>query len=214
VGLASLLLCFVFTTPSASASSLVGCNGTATSFDQNGKKVDSAAAAGGKIVDTNSHPPSPGATASNPFKVDGQGTVKYAGNSNSVITNHSWHVSVEGIKVRSGGSENGQKKTTDSGTVDVSDYNPLHLTGLVEVSGELSGTGGSCSGSGFVEITGNPLTSPLTWLALILFVLGLVMLVLSLPTTTPAVQAPPAQVPPAQAPPPEQPSPDTGPDKA
>ena len=57
----------------ASASSLDGCSGTATSLDANGEVIDAATASGGGISDTQDG--RPGATASNPFVIDADGRV-------------------------------------------------------------------------------------------------------------------------------------------
>src|SRR2546430_951094 len=81
-------------------------------------------------------------TRSNPFKVDYDGKVEYAGTSNTVITDHSWRVKVFGIPVKSGGSQNGSRQTRKAGVEKVNSYIPFRFTGLYYVSGGIRGTGG------------------------------------------------------------------------
>jgi hypothetical protein len=154
----------------AAAASLKGCKGSAQSLTSSGKPIDTAVA------------PGPGGTRKNPFKVDYKGTVVYDGSSDTVITNHSWHVEVYGIRVKSGGSKNGSRATTNNGTEKVKDYIPFRFTGLYYVSGGISGTGGSCSGHIWIKVRGNP-AGTLPWvLAIVLTVGGFVILYRSRPS--------------------------------
>lgn len=167
----------------ASASSLDGCSGTATSLDANGEVIDAATASGGAISDTQDG--RPGATASNPFVIDADGIVNYQGKTDTLITDHHWSVTLFGLKVAQGGSANEQGLQETSGQYDLGAKLPLHFTGLVRVRGNVTGTGGSCAGDGYVQLAGNPLGSPLMWAGMVLGVLGLFGMFLALPRIRP-----------------------------
>jgi hypothetical protein len=169
----------------ASASSLEGCSGTAQSLDSSGKPIDAASAAGGKIQDTQGG--GDGFTASNPFVVDNDGVVRYSGSSDAVITNHHWKVKMLGVEVASGGSANGSGTKEDAGDFDLDKELPFKITGLVRVEGTLDGTGGSCSGDGFVKVQGSPLASPLTWAGAVFGAFGAMGVAMSLPKVKPTV---------------------------
>jgi hypothetical protein len=143
---------------------LTGCSGTGTSFTSGGGSIETATA------------PSPRAVATHPFLVAYNGTVHYQGKSAAVITDHHWHVSVFHVPVKSGGSRNLSHADTSSGIEKVKDYLPIKLTGLFYVSGDISGTGGSCAGSVWVKLTGSPIGSVLWIVGIVLAVIGLLML--------------------------------------
>jgi hypothetical protein len=143
----------------AAAGSLEGCSGSARSEDADGGQLDSARAADGEVVGDDDQE---AFTASNPFEVDNDGVVVYEGRTDRVITDHTWSITIMGIEVASGGSENADGETTADGTFDLAEELPFKITGLVKVEGEIKGDGGSCSGSGYVKVKGNALTSPLT----------------------------------------------------
>lgn len=163
----------------ASASSLTGCSGSAVSLDADGQQIDGATAADGQITDTFGG--GTGFTAENPFVVDNQGTVTYDGKSDAVITAHRWSVSVLGVEMVTGGSANTKRTQADTGTLDLADKLPVPITGLVRVEGDLAGTGGACSGDGYVKLQGNPLLSPVAWFGLLFTVAGALGLYWSLP---------------------------------
>jgi len=171
----------------ASASSLEGCSGTVTSLDADGDALDGATAADGAITDTQGANEGDGAfTADNPFAVANDGVVQYSGSTDAVITDHTWSVSMLGIEIASGGSENADGDTSSSDEYDLGSELPVKFTGLVRVEGELSGTGGACTGDGFVKFQGNPLTSPVTWAGLVFAGAGALGVFLSLPRVRPA----------------------------
>jgi hypothetical protein len=143
---------------------LTGCSGSGTAVTKTGAQIDTATA------------PSPKASPKYPFVVAYNGTVKYQGQSASLILNHHWHVSTFNVQVKSGGSANGSHKTTSSGTETVKNYLPVKLTGLFYVSGSISGNGGSCSGDVWVKLAGSPVGSVLWILGIILIVIGGVLL--------------------------------------
>lgn len=125
-----------------------GCAGTATTADPAGTPLG--------IVDT-----AAGVAASSdvPLLVDPEGTVTYDGASASVITDHTWSVTVAGQKVASGASANAGKLTTANGTVDVADYLPVSVTGTVLAQATIEGTGGTCRADVWIKVDGNPWTS-------------------------------------------------------
>jgi hypothetical protein len=149
---------------------LTGCSGSGTSLNSKGVAIQSATA------------PNPPSSESRPLLVDPKGTVSYSGRSGSVITNHSWQIKVDGITVKSGGSPNATGKTVNRGTVKVKDYLPFKVTGLFYVSGSITGSGGGCSGSVWVKVTGSPVGT-VPWFAGVAFaVAGVGGLFLSRPT--------------------------------
>ena len=148
---------------SASAFPLSNCTLALTSFDASGGTIDTATV---NLTD---------ATQENPFEVDFDGTVAWAGTMGPlVIMDHSWSVSVFNIPTPlSGGDPNEGGDTDGDGTVQVGENLPFQLTGLFYVSGAISGTGGSCAGSGWMLLRGDAFGTLLFWIALILIVLGL-----------------------------------------
>jgi hypothetical protein len=170
-------------TSPAGASSLTGCSGSAASLDGSGNVIDSANAAGGAVTDTMTGQPA--FTKKNPFVVDNRGVVEYQGRTDAVITDHSWSVSLLGLEVLSGGSANESQTQEDSGSVDLDDKLPVKFTGLIRVEGTLSGTGGECTGDGFIKLQGNPFASPVTWAGLTAASAGGLGIFLSLPRVRP-----------------------------
>ena len=162
----------------ASAESLTGCSGTATSFDADGNQIDQATASDGKIVDADGKPVF---TSANPFTVDNQGTVKYSGSSDAVITDHTWKITMFGTQLVSGGSPNASLTKDADGTFDIQKKVSVRFTGLVRVEGDVTGRGGSCAGDGYIEVQGNPFTSPVTWFGLLFAGFGALGLFFSLP---------------------------------
>jgi hypothetical protein len=150
---------------SASAFPLSSCTLTVTSLDAHGTMIDTATAG------------ATDATQENPLLVDADGKVQWAGTMGSqVITNHHWSVSIFYIPTPlSGGDPNAGGKTDGDGTVQVDANLPFRFTGLFYVSGGISGTGGSCEGSGWMRLRGDPFGTILFWVALILILLGLLM---------------------------------------
>src|SRR5262245_44779923 len=121
-----------------------GCQGQGASFDADHNQIMAATA-----------PSAEPGTSGNPFLVDYDGTVEYAG-TGPLIVNHHWEVKVFGITVKSGGSSNGSQQTATLGVADVSEYLPFKITGVYYVEGGISGEGGACSGNAFVKLIGSP----------------------------------------------------------
>lgn len=151
---------------SATAFPLTNCTLELTSVDGGGASIDTATAGAAD------------STQADPFQVDWEGTVEWAGTTGTqVIKDSRWGVSFFSIPTPLSGNEaneDGDKK--GDGTVDVGVNLPFGMTGLFFVSGSISGSGGSCEGSGWMRLVGNPLGSALFWLGLILILLGLLAL--------------------------------------
>lgn len=147
-----------------------GCSGTAESRESSGRPLDNVAA-----------PDSATGTKANPFEVAYDGTVAYQGKG-PVITEHNWKVAVFGVPVKTGGDDNEGKDNTADGTETVKDYLPFRVAGLFYVSGDIAGTGGECTGSGWVKLAGNP-AGTVPWLVgVVTLVGGAVLLFFSTPT--------------------------------
>jgi hypothetical protein len=146
---------------------LTNCTLQATSLKADGSTVDAIASGAAD------------ATQDHPFLVDWDGTVKYSGNSQIAMKDNTWHVDVFGIPTPlTGGDPNAADSRDGSGTVGVSANAPFRITGLYFVSGSITGSGGTCTGSGWFKLTGDPLGTIPFFVALGILVLGLVMLLL------------------------------------
>jgi hypothetical protein len=138
----------------ALAADATGCQGTVASRLADGTPLDKASA------------PGEGGTASDPFVIDPQGSVAWEGTTDAVITGGSWTVRVGFVPVMSGTADNAEGKTSAEGVVDLGDALApvqwiLQTNALIPVDGELTGTGGTCSGSGYIAGTGGgTFTSP------------------------------------------------------
>ncbi|MEX2011906.1 MAG: hypothetical protein WEF51_06705 [Chloroflexota bacterium] len=155
---ASLLLA---ATAPVSAFPLSLCQLSLTSKDASGAPLDTAQSGAND------------ATQSDPFLVDWDGTVDYTGMTTNVIKNYSYQVFVLGIPTPlRGGDTNDDEDVDGGGTVGVSANAPFRVTGLFKVSGGYSGEGGSCGGSGWFKLIGDPTGTVPFWLGLILIAVG------------------------------------------
>ncbi len=137
-----------------------GCQGSATSFTAAGEEIQSVTA------------PGPGATQEDPFRVDFDGPVRWAGSSDVVIANGDWTVRAAPFSF-SGDVRNSSGTTTADGEITPSEYLPFAIPGLVLVTVDLTGeAGATCSVSGWIQFSGNPLQSPAGWVAIALSVVG------------------------------------------
>ena len=144
---------------------LTNCTMDATSLKADGSTL---AAIKGGAVD---------ATQADPFIVDWDGTIKYTGGSNIDMLNNKWAVAVFLIPTPlMGGDDNPQNNKTGSGTVGVSANAPFRFTGLYYVSGTLSGSGGTCSGSGWFKLAGDPVGTIPFFGGIGVLIVGLLML--------------------------------------
>lgn len=153
---------------SAGAFPLTNCTLDLTSTDASGAPLDSATGNGA------------GGTIEDPFLVDWEGSVHWEGTTGSqVIMNHSWNVDVFYLPTPlRGGDPNTGGDQDGSDDVDVSDNAPFRLTGLFFVSGAMSGEGGSCSGSGWFKIAGDPIGTIPFWAGVGVALLGLLLIFL------------------------------------
>lgn len=147
---------------SANAFPLTKCTLTVTSFDASGNQLATATAGADD------------ATQTDPFVVAWDGTVEWSGTQGSqVITDHHWSISIFNIPTPlSGGDPNAGHKTDGAGTVQVGQNLPFKLVGLFYASGQISGTGGDCAGSGWMKLDGSPIGTIPFWVFLVLMVLG------------------------------------------
>lgn len=153
---------------SAAAFPLTNCTLELTSLDENGTVLDTAAAGGAD------------STQADPFLVDWEGRVVWNGTMGSqVIMDHSWNVDVFHFPTPlRGGDPNEGGDTDGDDTVDVSANAPFQLVGLFYVSGQISGEGGSCVGSGWFRIEGDPIGTVPFFVSLLLLVLGAILIAL------------------------------------
>jgi hypothetical protein len=93
-----------------------------------------------------------------PFVVDRAGEVAWEGTA-PLIAGGTYSLSVYGLPVWGGEFTNDEGLTAASGTVTVADILPVDLVGLFQVSGSVGGEGGTCEGSAWVKLAGDPLTS-------------------------------------------------------
>ncbi len=146
---------------------LTNCTLKATALAKDGSQIDSIE---GGAAD---------ATQADPFLVDWDGTITYSGGSNIAMVNNTWGVSVFTFPTPlQGGDPNPQDSRTGSGTVGVSANAPFRLTGLYYVSGSLTGSGGTCTGSGWFKLTGDPIGTIPFFGGLGVLILGLAMLLI------------------------------------
>lgn len=165
-----LLAVLLLLPASVGAFPLTTCTLTVTSTDASGKTIATAVNGGND------------ATQENPLLVDWDGTVTWHGTSGAnAIKNNSWHVDVFMVPtpLRGGDANSGGNKVGD-GTTSVRANAPFQFTGLYYVSGEFRGDGGSCAGSGWFKLRGNPVSTIPFWVAVILALLGLALLALGL----------------------------------
>jgi hypothetical protein len=134
----------------AGAAPVTGCQGTAQSFDGSNQSVDLVSG------------PGTGGTKSDPFTIDRDGHVKYSGSSTDVLQNGKWAVDVGVMLDISGKVTNAAGTREWAGDEKVSDRLPFNAPGLYRVAFTVTGAAGTpCTGSVWIEIKGNPLTSPL-----------------------------------------------------
>lgn len=132
--------------PPVRAFPLTDCTMSVESFDANGAQLDAARG------------PDDGATLDDPLLVDWDGRVTWSGVTNSVLNDYSWHVEVFYIPTpERGGSPNTDAATKADRTITIREGVPFRFTGLYFISGAISGAGGSCQGSGWVQVTGSPI---------------------------------------------------------
>ncbi|HLA17052.1 MAG TPA: hypothetical protein VJZ72_09155 [Candidatus Limnocylindrales bacterium] len=129
--------------------------------------------------------PGAGGTFDDPFLVDWDGTVDWTGSTGgTIVKNGLAHVEVFGLPTPLGTftGHNDEENTTLSGTVGVANNAPFEVTGLFYVSGELRGESGPvCRGSAWLKLTGDPVGTPLFYVALGSLIVGGLLVGRSLP---------------------------------
>jgi hypothetical protein len=168
--LPAALLLWLLAPGTASAFPLTDCTLTLASVDKSGAPLGSATSGGDD------------STTSNPFVVDWDGTVSYNGTTApQTIKDYSYQVSVFYIPTPlQGASDNGDGNQKGNGTVSVSANAPFRFTGLYYVSGSISGQGGSCTGSGWLKLAGDPIGTIPFFVGVALLVLGIVLAALAI----------------------------------
>ena len=170
----------------AGAAEADGCTGSATSFDADGKKLDTVSA------------PGSGGTSGDPFEVDPNGTVDWEASADPAIPDSgTWAVATQSTPKLSFGGDGGLE-TDDSGTEILKD----HLVVDVPILGEtriasgkfaveitVEDGGNTCTFSGYVKIGGSPLGTPLFWGGVILGIGGILFALFATPTSTAASSA-------------------------
>ena len=166
--MAAVLIVLVLAPSQAAAFPLTTCQLALQSTDANNVAIDTAA--GG----------APDSTSADPFKVDWEGSVSYKGTTTVVIKNYTYGIAVFGVPTPlQGGGTNDAENTEGDGTVGVAANStlPFKITGLYYVSGRYSGEGGTCTGSGWFLLLGDPIGT-IPWLlglgSTVLGALGLV----------------------------------------
>lgn len=160
----------------ASAATARGCQARATSFDEDGRRLDTLRA------------PGPGGTHENPFRVDPLGTVRWRGTADSPIRSGHWRVEADTTPAIGFGGSGGLDRKSGTArlardlTVDL----PLAgrtriLTGRFATRVVVQGGGGRCAVRAVVEVIGSPLRTPVFYGAALLVVAGLVLAVSSMP---------------------------------
>jgi hypothetical protein len=143
----------------------------------------------GAVVDTASGPGAAGgATQADPFLIDWDGSVAWEGSSgDQVFNDHTWQTYVFHVPtpVR-GGDPNEDDETVGTGSAGVAANAPFRVAGLYYVSGNIDGEGGThCDGSGWFQLTGNPVATLPFWLAVLVAVAGAALIASSRPHVLP-----------------------------
>ncbi len=146
---------------SVAAFPLSTCTLSVASTDASGTTIDTAVSGAAD------------STQDDPFNVVWEGQVAYEGSTNAVIKNYTYHVEVFGVPTPiRGGNTNDDENTEGDGSVGIAANAPFRVAGLYHVSGAYTGEGGSCAGSGWFRLLGDP-AGTIPWiLGLGLVVLG------------------------------------------
>ena len=157
----ALLAIAILAPQSVQAFDLSGCRLTLTSKDASGGTVDAAQSG------------TADASQEDPLEAQWGGTVEYEGSTESTIHDYTYSFSIYGVPTPAGGSSpNDENRTEGDGAVSVGGASAFRVAGLYFISGRVSGEGGSCSGSAWVRILGDP-TGTIPWfLGIALVILG------------------------------------------
>ncbi|MDO8733226.1 MAG: hypothetical protein Q7L55_11775 [Actinomycetota bacterium] len=163
-------LSIVFVADGAHAAEAEGCSGNATSYTASGGPLDLAYA------------PGIGGTEERPFVIDMEGKVQWEGASKVVLKNGAYKVTVSGFPVSSGDFTNDEGLKKSQGEYALSDL-PGAVTFMLNSLGEakvpvtatVTGSGGSCTASGYITGSGSPFASPLFYSGLIFLLIFFLM---------------------------------------
>lgn len=140
---------------------LTTCTMDLVSTDGSGAPIDTAT---GGAVD---------ATQDDPFVVDWDGQVGYVGSTVQVIKDYTYGIAVFGVPTPlQGGDPNTDEDTEGEGAVGIAANSPFRVAGLYHVTGTYSGEGGTCTGSGWFLLRGDPIGTVPWIVGLVLAVLG------------------------------------------
>ena len=124
---------------------------------------------------------------SNPFVVEPEGPLSWESTSPGPITDHVWeiYVVVGGFNwvVASGADANSDMDTVNEGdepslegyVEQLTGQTGSQIRGVYEVGGFIDGTGGACDGFGFVKIDGSFFGTIISWVALAVLLLSLII---------------------------------------
>jgi hypothetical protein len=162
LGVASF--CLIVLAAAASAAEMRGeCHIMLTARGEDGQVVDEAEL------------PGPRGTVDDALLVAWRGTVEYEFESEIDLRDNRAELRVYGVPVMRS-AEADPEEPEDTGSVNVGDDFPVRFAGLVPVSGEVRGAGGSCSANGWILVTGEPIGSVGWLLGVALIVGGLLLL--------------------------------------
>ena len=157
------------------------CGGFAYSYDDNRFIVDAAADLSDEAPPIDLLDGGQAFTSQNPFKVDPDGVVLYYGFSprdGQGPIDHHWTITTSGGSGDDGGDPNLKGANRHVGVIDVGAHVPFDVSVRVEIVGGLvSQNLAECIGTGYVEIVGRGLISPIGILTVAVLVVGLVGLV-------------------------------------
>jgi hypothetical protein len=140
-GLAATVLTVGLPVTAALAADATGCAGSVESFAADGSPVDSTTVPGDR------------GTQAAPFVIDPEGTVAWEGETDAVITDATWSVRIGGVPVLGGTYANDEGTSSAEGVVSMSETLApvswvLTTAAVIPVDGSITGTGGTCQGSG------------------------------------------------------------------
>ena len=119
--------------------------------------------ASGALLDT-AQGGAPDGTKANPFEVDWDGQVGYEGSTTVVIRDYTYGISVFGIPTPLQGGGGDAEDTESQGSISVAASSPFRAAGLYHVTGAYAGEGGTCTGSGWFLLRGDPVGT-VPWMA-------------------------------------------------
>ena len=144
--------------PSGGGSSLTGpCMGVGVSFAEDGSVVDVVADFSDPSAPVDLKDGGQAGTAGNPFVVDTQGFIIYAGIAEPGPLGHTWDVNVQGVPVRSGGDDNPEQESRNAGSINLVSSIPVGVDALFRIDGKMTAQQYGCAGDGYFKtINGVP----------------------------------------------------------